>query len=318
MREKITERARGHWRGILIALGIASKLVDKKHHPCPFCGGRDRFRFVDYDGTGGYICSRCGNGSGFDLLMKVKGWDFKTAAREVERVIGACAPDAEAPERTEAEKRAAMNKLWRAAKPVTDRDPVGLYLGVRCGIREFPAVLRHVPALHYTGATTDYHAMIAKLTAPNGKPSNIHRTYLTEDGRKAPVESPRRMMPGAVAKGSAVRLAAPAAAMGIAEGIETALSAAVLFGIPTWAALTAALLRSWQPPEGVEHVTIFGDNDENFTGHEVSYALAKRLSIDRIEVSIEIPPTIGDDWNDVHRRVRAQTCEPTRDSCGEQ
>jgi putative DNA primase/helicase len=305
MREKITDRAKGRWKGILAAVGVPGDLTNGKHHPCPFCGGRDRFRFTDYNGTGGYICSQCGNGSGFDFLMKLKGWDFKEAAREVEKVIGSCGEDVKSPERSEADKRAAMNKLWRAAKPITTRDPVGVYLARRCGLTEFPAALRYVPALHYTGATTDYPAMIAKLTGPDSKPSNIHRTYLTTDGRKAPVEAPRRMMPGAIAKGAAVRLAPPAAAMGIAEGIETALSAMALFNVPTWAALNAEMLKAWQPPAGVLRVSIYGDNDANFTGQAAAFALAKRLSVEGIVAEIKIPEKIGDDWNDVHSRMHA-------------
>lgn len=180
MREKVIGRARGRWREIHLALGVSGKLIDGKHHPCPLCGGKDRFRFTNYNGTGGYICSQCGNGSGFDLLMKLNGWDFKTAAQEVEKIIGSCAPDVRTRERSEADKRAAMNNLWRSATPVTPEDPAGLYLRHRCRVSVYPPCLRFVPALRYSGATTDYPAMLAKVAAPDGSPNNIHRTYLTE------------------------------------------------------------------------------------------------------------------------------------------
>jgi putative DNA primase/helicase len=179
MREKIAERARGRWREILQALGVPAKLLDSKHHPCPHCGGKDRFRFTNYNGTGGHICTGCGNGSGFDLLMKLKGWDFKTAAQEVEKIIGSCARDARTPERDEADKRTAMNGLWRAAKPPAPDDPVGRYLWHRCRVTTYPPCLRSVAALQYSGERARYSAMLAKVTAPDGRPSNIHRTYLT-------------------------------------------------------------------------------------------------------------------------------------------
>lgn len=300
MREKITERARGHWRGILAALAVSPTLIDGKHHGCPICGqGKDCFRFADYDGTGGYICSRCGNGSGFDLLMAVKGWDFKTAAREVEGIIGSCEPDRRRPERSEEDKRAAMTRLWRSGRAVTVTDPVGRYLAARCGVGEAPQALRYVESLHYAGSDERYPSMIAKLSAPDGSPNNIHRTYLTETGTKAPVDAPRRMMPGTIAKGACVRLSPAADVLGIAEGIETALSAAKLFEVPCWAALNSELLKAWHPPAGVSKVIIFGDNDENFTGQAAAYALAKRLSAESISAEIKIPDAIGEDWNDV-------------------
>lgn len=299
MMEKITDRARGHWRGILSALAVASNIIDGKHHGCPICGqGKDCFRFTDFNGSGGYICSRCGNGTGFDLLMSLKGWDFKTAKREVEGIIGSCAPDSRPRDRSEADKRAAMNKLWRSSKPISPCDPVGTYLTRRCGVREYPSSLRFVASLRYTGTEQRYPSMLAKLTAPDGSPSNIHRTYLTVGGDKAPVEAPRRMMPGSIAKGAAIRLTPVDQTLGIAEGIETAISAHRLFGIPTWSAINSELLKGWQPPASVGKVIIFGDNDENYAGQAAAYALAKRLASEGVPAEIRIPPTIGHDWND--------------------
>ena len=82
--------------------------------------------------------------------------------------------------------------------------------------------------------------MIAKMTAPDGKPSILHRTIL-----ETRLEStPRILMPGQVAKGSAVRLMPmDGDEGGIGEGIETSFSAAALEGIPVWAALNATLLE---------------------------------------------------------------------------
>jgi putative DNA primase/helicase len=297
--EKITDRAKGKWKRILPALGLPAKLMNGRNQPCPFCGGKDRFRFTDHHGLGCYICSQCGNGTGFDLLIRLKGWTFKTAAEEVEKVIGACRPITE---RGEADKRKAMNDLWERAQFITESDPAGMYLRHRCGLAAFPASLRYVSSLRYFGSPESYPAMLARLTKPDNKPCNIHRTYLTADGHKAPVEAPRRMMPGTVASGSAVRLAPSAPIMGIAEGLETALSAAALFNVPTWAALNAGGLKSWEPPEGVLKVMIFGDNDENYTGQEAAFALARRLSNKGIATEVKIPEQVNSDWNDIHAR----------------
>ena len=97
-------------------------------------------------------------------------------------------------------------------------------------------------------------------------------------------------------KGSAIRLAAPDKVLGIAEGIETALAATKLTGIPCWAAVCAHGLEHWEPPDGVA-VTIFGDNDTNFVGQVAAYGLAKRLVRRLISVNVRIPPNHGD-WCD--------------------
>jgi putative DNA primase/helicase len=139
------------------------------------------------------------------------------------------------------------------------------------------------------------------VTGSDGAPSILHRTYLTADGRKASVISPRRLMPGTVAKGAAIRLVPAGEALGIAEGIETALSAAALFGVPCWAAVNAGMLAAWQPPPEVQRIIIFGDNDLNHAGQAAAYALAKRLGSHQRVVEVQFPDEVGADWNDVHQ-----------------
>ncbi len=73
--------------------------------------------------------------------------------------------------------------------------------------------------------------------------------------------------------GAAVRLMPHQEVLGIAEGIETALSASILFNVPIWAALTAGLLQEWTPPASVTTVFVFGDNDASSTGQAAAYSL---------------------------------------------
>ena len=108
-------------------------------------------------------------------------------------------------------------------------------------------------------------------------------------------------MPGTIAKGSAVRLAPPIDVLGIAEGIETALSASALFAVPCWAALNAGMLAAWQPPPEVKRIIIFGDNDPEYAGQAAAYALARRLGSNKYVVEVHVPADPGADWNDVHR-----------------
>ena len=141
--------------------------------------------------------------------------------------------------------------------------------------------------------------LVAIVRDAAGNPiGGIHRTFLLEDGSaKAP---PGKKMLGPVAGGS-VRLAPiPADGhIGIAEGIETALSAWTIFGLPTWAALSAGNLRDWQWPEGIRRVTILADAGD--AGMQAAAALADRLNMADIPSTI-ISPLHGDDFNDDLRK----------------
>ena len=49
----VKQSAHGRWPEILAALGgVNPELLDGRNHPCPRCGGMDRFRFTDKDGGG--------------------------------------------------------------------------------------------------------------------------------------------------------------------------------------------------------------------------------------------------------------------------
>jgi len=131
-----------------------------------------------------------------------------------------------------------------------------------------------------------------------GDAFGVQRTFLTVDGRKAGV-TPDRKNAGRFPEGGAIRLAPPLHGnLGIAEGVETALAATALFGVPCWAALNAGRLKVWEPPEGVDGVVVFGDNDLNAVGQAAAYALAERHNRN-IAAEVKIPPDPGTDWNDV-------------------
>ncbi len=301
----VKDRAQGRWSSILPALGIGESYLTGKHGPCPLCGGKDRWRWDTLEGRGTWICSHCGAGDGIALVMQKYRWEFREAAKQIETVIGSAPADAPKRERSDRDKRDAMNRLWRISKAVETNDPAGRFLIRRVGLTSFPSCLRTADNVRYQSDCPSFHpAMIAMVTGPDGAPSILHRTYLTVDGRKAPVIEPRRLMPGTLAKGAAIRLAPAADALGIAEGIETALSASVLFGVPCWAAVSAGMLAAWQPPAEAKRIIIFGDNDANYVGQAAAYGLAGRLGSDDHVVEVQIPANVGADWNDVHQLQR--------------
>jgi len=96
MHRDIIEAARGRWPDILQHLaGIPADQLTDRHQACPLCGGTDRYRFDDKDGSGSWFCNQCGGkdqhggaGSGMDLLLRRTHWDFKEAARRIEAHLG--------------------------------------------------------------------------------------------------------------------------------------------------------------------------------------------------------------------------------------
>lgn len=293
------EAARRKWRGILMALGISERFLSKKHGPCPFCGGKDRFRFDDKDGRGTFFCSQCGSGDGFAFLKLAKGWEFKDAAKEVDRIVGNIPAEKPKSRQTGEQKAQGLQRLWEAARPLADGDPVTKYLlGRNVLPSSFPSSLRYHSACPVPYSDDKAEAMLALVRSIDGVPVNIHRTFLA-----APEMGERRLratMPGDLPDGCCIQIyAARGSRLGIAEGIETAIAAAKRFRIPTWAAINSTLLAKWQPPTGVDEVTVFGDCDPAYGGQKAAYELAYRLVTKyRVKVDVRIPTQMGKDWAD--------------------
>lgn len=295
----VKDLARGKWRGILLGFGLDDKFLNGRHGPCPLCGGKDRYRWDNKDGSGSYICSQCGAGSGMDLLMQHKGWDFRTAAREVEAVLGKVRLD---PKRragpTDEQIREAKRVLWKNSVPVTAGDPVDQYLTARgVGFADYVEDLRYSERCRVSDRLW-LPAMVAVVRDVKGTPVTLHRTWLGGP-KKADLEAPRKLMPGSIPEGSCVRLSGERAEIGIAEGIETALAVEKLFETPCWAALNASMMAKWEPPAFVRDVTIFADNDPKFAGQTAAFTLARRLASKGLQVNVRVPPVAGTDWNDV-------------------
>jgi putative DNA primase/helicase len=302
LRTRTADEAVGRWPGILQSLGVDLAYLGKKHGPCPICAGKDRYRFDDKAGRGTWICSHCGSGDGFKLLQGVLGWSFSEAAKQVDRIVGTVPAGPITPVRTEESKIRALQRVWAETREVTQGDPVWRYLNRRLDIDQVTAGLRLHPGLRYTDENGrdlgHYPAMLAKIQYPDGAGASIHRTYLTDDGSKAPVPQPKKIMAGKPLNTAAVRLGEARTTLGVAEGIETALAASIRFCVPVWAATNATLLESWVPPVGVDRVLIAGDNDASYTGQAAAFNLAKRLVRDGYAVEIQIPGHTGKDWAD--------------------
>jgi putative DNA primase/helicase len=312
--------ASGQWREILVAAGIADALLSrpKTLGPCPVCGGKSRFRFDDKYGHGNWIChicdadkgKECGGGNGYRLLELFNNWTWYQAFLFVEQWLGGAPPLPSRPvvqqnvkshEEEVKESRLKSRGIWDKTTPLNEDTPAARYLRSRgFELDVFPRVLRlHTPLPYWIedgsdGKTKwrslgDFWVMVAGLQFIDGSFAGVHLTYLTEDGRKAPVTeianngqeySAKKLMTKG-ADGAAIRLFdAKGGELGVAEGIENGFAAHFMnSGLPTWAASNSGMLKKIAIPDHVELLHIFGDTDKRQkNGRRAGQDAAKELN----------------------------------------
>ena len=135
---------------------------------------------------------------------------------------------------------------------------------------------------------------MAGVQRPDGKIVAVQQLRLTNEGEKADVLYPR-LTTGALGAG-AVRFGPAAEVIGLAEGVETALSAMELSGVTVWASLGSARLHQVELPPEVKEVHVFVDNDE--PGRLAAKRAADvHASLGR-RVYLRSPPDECGNWND--------------------
>jgi DNA primase len=146
-------------------------------------------------------------------------------------------------------------------------------------------------------------AIIAAVTDAHGEVMAIQRIWLRPDRNGKALVAPAKATLGPMRDG-AVRLGDVGPefirTIGLAEGIETALSARQLFSLPTWAVLGCSRLSSVALPPNIEHVVIFADQGE--AGMTAAGKAAQVYGASGLVCDVEAPP--ADDWN-VYLQARA-------------
>ena len=235
-------------------------------------------------------------------LLGMAGHRPSESSRPAPRIAPAAEPKAER------DKLPELAALFDAAAPLAD-SPAALYLkgrGLSDGLFNTCADLRCHPALPYwvtrcadnhTAAPVcigQYPALLAAVRTPDGALQGLHKIYLQADGRgdfrkfagihpdtgeALPAKKIATRYAGAFT-GAAVHLGSPDTQGRIiaAEGIETALAAWQLFGIPAVAALSAHGLQSLQWPSETQTLLIAADNDHSQTGRKAAEALTRRAA----------------------------------------
>jgi len=161
------------------------------------------------------------------------------------------------------------------------------------------------------GGPEFWPAMLSLMTEPvTGEPVGLHRTYLLPDGSgKAPTTMRGRSVLTSrmiIDTWGIVRLAPDDAigrALGIAEGIENALTAMQIIAWgPVWAVGTQACLRKFPLLSWIEALTIFADADDSGVGLDAARNCAKRWYAAGREARVQVPPE-GQDWNSAARQL---------------
>ncbi len=222
---------------------------------CPACGRGERDRTlgvtIEHDGAGVAHCHRC---HFVENYRPDRGARITTQSKPR---IKAATPPAKHDTLSDYGR-----ELWAASKPLSG---VALdYLNARrCRIPPADGDIRYHPALkHPTGYVGP--ALVARITdAVTGEALSLHRTWIRADGRKADVEPPRLLLAGHRKQGGVIRLwpdEAVTQGLGIAEGIESALSLAWAHE-PTWSVIDAGNMAAFPVLPGIEVLTIAADND---------------------------------------------------------
>ena len=208
----------------------------------------------------------------------------------------------QASERGNGGRNAAALRLWDEARSIAGT-PAAAFLESR-GLGASSTELRYHPRTpHGPSPLTHYRpALIAAVRGDSGLLA-IHRTFLDPRGAGLARLADPRCGLGRFGRG-AVRLGGSAPRLGLAEGIETALSATALFGVPCWATLGTERFRHVALPQEVRELLLFLDHDG---GGRRAERLAREAFAEVGRIETYVPKRAGDDWNDVLRRAVAGT-----------
>lgn len=337
--DEVRRDAYGNWDRLYAVLvpQIAAALAKPgRHVTCPFHGGANDFRVDrDYANDGKAICT-CGRWDGFAMLMHANNWDFTTAVEEVAQVLGGSSSyrmsePAQAAQRTSTaaqnrkdEKiKSTIKRWWSRTVPLSDpaARPARLYLKKRqLGQVMMPLDdLGFHPSLEYFDGegnlVGNFPAIISIVRTVSGGVSTVHRTYLSVDGDKAPVDEPRKQYSSPKSNpvyGAAIRLDKQASpVLHVAEGLESALAvrAIVNSADPTWSTLNKALMQGLQVADHVKLVCIWADRDAKYGGQLSAIELMDTLRAMGKKAVVMLPPfeipegQKSIDWNDVVARL---------------
>lgn len=277
---KTSAAAKGNWPKIFEYYGLPP-ITGKNHFKgeCPVCSGRGKYRCDDHEGSGSWICT-CGSGDGMSLLIKTQGKPFGVLCREIDDLLGNNYQHRVVPINTTA---ASMRErvISKFAKLVDLRGTSAAGYLFNRGITRLPTeAVRFCAKERHNGSV--YQSLFSLATDNKGELCYLHRTYLDGDKKASAMGEGQKRLRSLQeqtyldhAQSVAVRMFPVASTLGIAEGIETALSANQVYHVNTWATLNSGFMKKFRAPAGVKHLIIFADMDKHSaTGHAAAFECA--------------------------------------------
>ncbi|MGF2656346.1 DUF7146 domain-containing protein [Serratia marcescens] len=280
---KTSEAARGRWAEIFEYFGLPP-ITGKNHYKgeCPVCSARGKFRIDDGDGKCTWICT-CGSGDGMKLLTLTQGKSFSALCAEIDQLIG--------------------NNYRHLSVPVNTT--AAEYLRQR-GISRLPAdAIRFCERQRHAGRV--FQVLYALATDDKGELCYLHRTLLDGD-RKADIGESAKLLNSLQeptyldhARSVAIRMFPVASTMGVAEGIETALSCYQTYRVNTWATINSTFMKKFRVPAGVKHLIVFADMDaHSATGQAAAFECAHANLLARNDlISVSVRWCDTGDFNDL-------------------
>ncbi|QXW20149.1 toprim domain-containing protein (plasmid) [Comamonas aquatica] len=280
------------WMGFYQSIGVQPEALTGKHSQCPICNSEGSFRTAIRQKPGVWVCSHCTSSSYSSPLEFVRRFcqlsTYKEAAAEIIRRAGCYVEPVRKEYRQPApvqfdqsnfEKEVRKrNWIWeRLAVEVSENDPVWKYLNFRIpGIESIPKSIRYLPNAEYWDFDEHrrpfllgvFPAMLVRGFDAKGNCVQLHTTYLTQDGRKADVQNPKKTRTAIAGATSFCFRLSPideSGVLGLTEGIETALACEHKFKHAVWPCHSNTVLANFEIPESlfdsISKIVIYADND---------------------------------------------------------
>ena len=327
---KYIHKLKGMWKTIYRDFGMDDKFLSKQHMKCPFCGGKDRFRFTDYEMDGWVYCNQClpDGLDGISFLMRHEQILFNEINPMLRKYMN------EKPENTfdTQDEKIERNKvklrgIYSKCETIQRESATAMYLANRTGfIKQSFATLLEPKNIFHCESCPYYDkkqlvgympAMVCIVRNPEQEPVTLHITYLTQEGTKADIEHPKKIMPtigNSKGGGIVLRKNVGNKVLIISEGVENLFAGMRQLGFSLdspcdlFVGISANGIKSANIDSNLYHeIIILVDNDKSFTGQAASYSLANALWLKNrdCQITLKTPKVAGEDWCDVYAKLQS-------------